>query len=217
MRWVSDRSVLAGGLAAAFALVAHASRADGTSEPSYGRVEGDLELAGALGAVVAQGGVRPEAELRVRYLESAGVFATYEDGPLVGSSAEPQRMLAAGAEVRPFFLYRWLRGHETRRATFDLVVDSIGIELGATWAQPAGQSFASLPGVELGLGVELPLLASATGPWIGLHGGLRWSDAALATGSVSSADDRAAYLAITVAWHQIVATHLVDVGDEAPE
>ena len=62
----------------------------------------------------------------------------------------------------------------------------------------------------------LPLLGEASGPWVGLHGGVRWSEAALATGNAATADDREGFLSITLAWHQVVVAHVVDVGDEAP-
>src|SRR5581483_9916003 len=100
---------------------------------------------------------------RLRYLETAGLFASYEDGPLLGSHAEPRRVFASGLEVRPLFLYRWLKGHETSRAALDLFLDSIGIELGAAFQQPAGTSFESRPGLQLGLMLELPLFARASG------------------------------------------------------
>jgi len=216
MRWVSEPHVVSFALAGSLSLAAGLARADGAVDPSYGRVQGDLTLVAGLGATVAEGGTRAEGELRVRYLDSVGVFGAYEDGPLVGASPDPRRALVGGLEVRPLFLFRWLRGHESHLAWADLVVDSLGLELGAVAAQPAGQAFASQGGVQAGVGVELPLLSNATGPWIGLHGGVRWSDAALATGNVSGPDDRQAYLAITVAWHQVVVAHLVDVGDEAP-
>jgi hypothetical protein len=192
------------------------ARAQGVAEPTYGRMEGDLTLVAAAGGVVAARGARVEGELRVRYLESAGLFATYEDGALVGSAAEPTRVLAAGLELRPLFFYRWLRGKETRRATFDLVLDSLGLELGAAFAQPAGEGFASSAGVQVGLGVELPLTGQASGPWIGVHGGVRWSDAALASGEAPTADERSGFLSITLAWHQVVLAHVVDPGDRPP-
>jgi hypothetical protein len=180
----------------------------------YGRIEGDLGVVVGAGAVVAPRGPRIEAEVRLRYLDSVGVFASYEDAALVGSDGEPRRVAAAGFEIRPLFLLRWLRGMESHRARVELALDSIGIELGALLMQPAGGDFASRAGLELAFGFELPIFATATGPWIGVHGGLRWSNEALANGADASADDRSAFLALTVAWHQLVLAHLVDVGDE---
>jgi hypothetical protein len=185
--------------------------------PTYGRIDGDMAFVVGAGAVVAPRGVRPEAELRVRYLDSAGVFLSYEDAPLVGSPAEPRRCIAVGLELRPLFLLRWLRGLETEQARFDLWLDSIGLELGALWLQPAGEGFGARAGVQLGLGTEVPITGAATGLWVGVRGGIRWSDDALAFGSVRNADDRSAYAALTLAWHQLASAHVVDIGDEAPE
>jgi hypothetical protein len=182
-----------------------------------------VTLAVGAGGVVASGGARPEGELRVRYLETVGVFGTYEDGAFVGSSATPERVVTAGLELRPLFLYRWLEGHETRRARLDLAIDSLGLELALTWAQPQGGEFAVHPGLEAGLGFEFPLFLDATGLWLAFHGGLRWSDETLGSGVVATANEaneaneREAYLAITLAWHQVISAHIVDVGDRAPE
>jgi hypothetical protein len=199
---------------AACGLFASTARADGTVDPSFGRVDGDLTLAAGVGGVVASRGPRLDGELRVRYLETAGVFATYEDGALVGSPADPGRVVTGGFELRPFFFYRWLRGYETRRARWDLTIDSIGLELGLTWPQPKDGAFELHPGLEAGLGVEVPLMLDATGLWLAFHGGLRWSDATLGSGVVATATEREAYLAITLAWHQLIIAHIVDVGDE---
>jgi hypothetical protein len=216
MRWASERRARAGLAAAALLVLPSRAGADGPAEGTYGRIAGDMTLVGALGGVVAARGPRAEAELRLRYLESVGAFVSYEDGAVLGSSAEPERVLTAGAEVRPLFLFRWLRGKEGASAWRDMTIDSLGLELGATFAQPAGTGFASVGGLQIGLGVEVPLLPRSTGPWIGLHGGLRWVDSALESGVIRSVDDRAAFLAITVAWHQEIVAHLVDLGDRAP-
>src|SRR5581483_2354266 len=69
-----------------------------STDTSYGRVQGDLTVVVGAGATVADGGPRGEAELRLRYLETAGLFASYEDGPLLGSHAEPRRVFASGLE-----------------------------------------------------------------------------------------------------------------------
>jgi hypothetical protein len=212
----SDAFALGAGLAVAIGAWSPLARADGAAEATYGRVAGDVTLVGAVGGAIASGGPRLEGELRIRYLESAGLFATYEDGSLAGASADPQRVLAGGLELRPVFLARWLKGHETERPLLDLTVDSIGLELGATVLQPARASFGARSGLEVGLGVEVPLGTEADGLWIGLHGGVRWSDAALASGRVNGASDREGYLALSIAWHKVVETHIVDVSDRLP-
>ena len=216
MRSGSDRAAFAG-VAAALMVSAGSAGADGASvDPSYGRVQGDIAVVVGAGAVVAPRGPRAEAELRVRYLESAGIFATLEDAELVGSPSEPRGALVTGLELRPLFLFRWLKGHEVQRARFDLALDSIGLDLGAVFAQPAGTGFASRTGFELGLGLELPILEQASGPWIGVRGGLRWSDGAIGHAAAAGADAFQAVLAVTLAWHQILSVHVVDVGDRPP-
>ncbi len=204
-------------LGCAATLAVPTARADpAVVDASYGRVQGDLTLVGGLGATLGEGGARAEAELRVRYLESVGLFGAYEDGPLVAASPDPRRALVGGLEVRPLFLYRWLQGLESRRAWLDLAIDSLGLDLGAVAAQPAGQGFASQAGVQAGVGLELPLLADASGPFLRVSAGLRWSDGALATGVSHGAGDRQAFVTLSLAWHQVIVAHVVDVGDEAP-
>ena len=55
----------------------------------------------------------------------------------------------------------------------------------------------------------------ASGPWVGVHGGVRWSQEALG-GVVSGPDDRAMFLSITVSWHQIVGDRNVDLSTSPP-
>jgi hypothetical protein len=202
-------------LTAAGVLFSGDTRAE-SSDTTYGRVEGDLTLAMGLGGTVTARGVRAAGELRLRYMESAGVFASYEDAALFGAAADSRRLLCAGVEVRPLFLYRWLKAHETQWPRLDLLIDSVGLELGAVFAEPAGAAFASQSGLEVALGVEMPIFDRAAGPWVAFHGGLRWSDEELASGVVRDANDRSAFLLVTLAWHLVEATHLVDLGDEIP-
>jgi hypothetical protein len=186
------------------------------SDASHGRIDGDMSVVVGLGATVAPRGARAATDLRFRYLDTAGVFATYEDAPIFGSPSDPKRVIAFGIELRPLFLARWLTNHETGSPRVDLALDSIGLELGPYFSQPVGASFGAKPGLQVGLGVELPVLPHATGPWIGLHGGIRWSDAALSGEVLDGPADRAAFLSITVAWHQFFGAHVVDVGDKTP-
>jgi len=199
----------------AFALSAADIRAE-SPDTTYGRVEGDLTLAVGLGGALTPRGVRGAGELRLRYMDSAGIYASYEDSSVFRAATESRDVVCAGIEVRPLFFYRWLRGRETQWPRLDLLIDSIGLELGAVFAQPAGTAFGSQPGLEAALGVEMPILDRAMGPWVALHGGLRWSDAELASRIVRDANDRSAFLLVTLAWHLIEASHMVDLGDESP-
>jgi hypothetical protein len=227
MRWGSEhacmvRAVAAAGMAVitvASAAPAYAqkriddSAARANTDTSYGRIEGDLALVLGAGATVAPRGPRATLDFRARYLDTAGLFFSYEDAPLVSSGAEPRRIMATGLELRPLFIARWATGRHSAQGRLDLLIDSFGLELGLLFAQPSGSAFASRPGLQAGLGVELPVFARATGIWIGIHGGLRWSDLALGGADTASANDRAAYLSLTLAWHQLIYTGAVDVGD----
>jgi len=197
--------------------VSSGARGDPSADPSLGRVEGDVGVVAGLGGAFGPNSPRALAEVRVRYLESAGLFATYEDGSILGETPQGSRAFATGLELRPLFLYRWLDGHETRRARLDLLLDSFGLELGAWFPQAPGAGFVAHPGLEVGIGVDVPMGTSATGLWFGVHGGVRWGDRSLGAGVANTQDDRALYLAVIVAWHQIMAAHLVDAGDRAPE
>jgi hypothetical protein len=210
----TSRVTFAGVAGALVACVGNARAQGAEVDPSYGRIEGDITFVVGVGGVVAPRGPRAEAELRLRYLESAGLFATIEDTRVLNSASEPRGVFVAGLELRPLFLFRWLKGHEMRRARLDLALDSIGLSLGAMFEQLAGAAFETRRGFELGLGFELPILDRASGPWIGVRGALRWSDVALGSG-IMGPDDRQAVLAVTVAWHQIVLAHVIDVADRA--
>jgi hypothetical protein len=209
-------------------VLARAARAEGSAsgaggagggngtDATYGRIEGDASIVAGAGVALGPRDPRAAVDVRLRYLDTVGVFVTYEDGRLFGSGADPSRVLAGGLELRPLFLGRWLKGMELGHARADLLVDSFGLELGGFLAQPAGGSFGQRPGLQVGLGMELPVSGSASGLWIGLHGGLRWSDAALSGDALRGPSDRAAFLAITVTWHQFFGAHVVDLRDTAP-
>lgn len=189
--------------------------ADGSErvDASHGRLVGDVGIAGAVGMTVGARGPRASADLRLRYLSSAGIFAMYEDGGILASAAEPRRNLAFGIEVRPLFLARWATGRELGRAYLDLLIDSLAIEIGPVFAQPEGARFGARPGLQMGLGFELPFSTVASGPFLALHGGGRWSDAALAGGPLDGPSDRALFLMIAVGWQQLFGADLVEAAD----
>lgn len=211
--------------AVSVALTANAARGEprgvepapkANTDTSYGRLDGDLAVVLGAGLSIGPRAPRAALDLRLRYLDTVGIFVQYEDAPLVGAISDPRRVFATGVELRPLFIGRWLTGRESSNGRIDLAVDSIGLELGASFSQPTGASFPARPGVQAGLGIELPVLASATGPWIGLHGGVRWSDAAMSGEPLAGPSDRALFLNITLAWHQLFLAHAVDAGDRAP-
>ena len=189
-----------------------ADRKDG----AHGRVDGDLAVEGGIGASFGPRDPRAAADLRFRYLSMAGIFVTYEDGPIFSARSEPKRALATGLELRPLFLAKWFTGRYSGNPYLDLAIDSIGLELGAVFMQPNGARFGAKPGLQAGLAFELPVFPSATGPFIAVHAGARWSDAALSGGPLAGPADRALYFNVFFAWQQIFRAHVVDMGDRAP-
>jgi hypothetical protein len=183
-----------------------------TTDATFGRLEGDLSLVLGAGATLGPRGARATADFRLRLLDSAGWFAGYEDS--AGTSADPIRVLYTGMELRPLFLGRWLTGLEFGQRFADLCVDSLGLEIGAFAAQPAEGGLGDRAGLQVGLGLEVPLAARAVGPWLAFHAGARLTEPALARGETSSVE-RALYLSITLAWHALFTTRIVDAGDAA--
>lgn len=206
---------LALGLLAPLGFAAKAHAADGI-DASHGRIDGDLSASAAVGATFGPDGPRAAADLRLRYLWTAGAFVTYEDGPLFGGHTDPRRAFAAGIELRPLFLARWLQGLESGNSYLDLTVDSFSLELGAVFVEPPGAKFGSKPGLQAGLGLQIPIFRDATGPIIGIHGGARWSDAALSGHVIDGPSDRALFLLVTLGWQQVFGGNVVDLGDRAP-
>ncbi len=175
------------------------ARAEG--DTTYGRIEGALEVAPAIGATLASYGARPALELRARYLSMAGAFVTYEEG--FGQGRDPRRLVSTGVELRPLFFARWLKDKELGRATIDLFIDSFALELGAFFAHPAPGHFGERMGLQASLGLELPLFGRAEGLFLTAHGGGRFSDALAAADGPTSAT-RAGFVTFGLAWHELV-------------
>ncbi len=143
-------------LALALALLVIAAPASAQNgDGVYGRLDGDLTLsAGVMGGAVSNDRVHPtwtgsvSLELRARILDSGGLFAIGEWRPEGDSRA------IVGVDLRPFFLPRFLLGLETGSQWFDLLFDSIGLDLGAAigpFDHDAGVALA------IGFGVDVPL------------------------------------------------------------
>jgi hypothetical protein len=195
--------------ALAWSSAAHAAAGDGV----YGRTEGDASLVvGVEGGTVA-GRKSIGGDLRLRYLETAGVVFGYEELDALKkaeNAGEYQRAVRAGIELRPFFPARFLKNHELGTDFVDLFVDSIGLDIGAIWSKREASSV-QRPGLYVGLGVEVPLAVRATGPWIRIASQFRWS-----AGKLEGADDpygRVFVVTVGLAWHQLFGAHLVDRRD----
>lgn len=148
-------------------LAATAARADLPADGLYGRFDGDLTLSIGAGAGLdaSDGQAAFVGELRARYLDSAGLVLALEQGA-------PARLVAA-ADVRPLFPTRFLLNAWAGDAWTDLLLDSIGFELGA--AIEALHSDGRGLALVVGAGLDVPLLlpgALADGLFLRLGG--RW-------------------------------------------
>jgi hypothetical protein len=202
-------TALAAGIAAALAAgTAHAGGSDGI----YGRFDGDLELRVHAGAAFALGGPSLAAQLSALYLSTVGIYAHYTDA--LGSDApRVARSVSTGVHLAPLFLARGGLNAERGPAFVDLLVDSLAFELGAFWSALPRAPWDEHPGLEAALSVDVPLFPRATGPFIGVRGALRWRPVDFAPSAPTDALDRGAVLSLTLGWHQVVLTHLVDPGD----
>jgi hypothetical protein len=178
----------------------------------YGRFDGDLDLRAHAGVALAGGGPAMAAQLSLVYLATAGVYAHYTDA--LGSGAPfVARSLAAGLHISPLFLARYASGRERGPAFVDLAIDSLAFEMGAFWAAPNRSEWDEHPGLEVALDAGLPLFAHATGLFLGVRGALRWRPSDFIAGAPGGLADRGAVLSLTLGWHQVLRTHLVDAGD----
>lgn len=144
----------------------------------YGRFDGDVALSVGAGTEIALDPSHPRwlGSLALRYYSLVGVYATYRES--FDDDDLFRRGLSAGLLVEPLFLLRWTRAESGASAFWDLVIDSLGVSAGAALLQPRGEDFFDPRGrgVELGLGLGVPLLGWAEGAWLRTRGLVRWSD-----------------------------------------
>lgn len=191
-----------------------AARADAAEvDGSYGRVEGDLLFVGDVGAALAQGGVGLETHVSLLYLSTAGGYFRYVEA--FGNEDAPYaRLFAVGFDLRPLFLGRYALDLERGPAHLDLFLDSLSLVIGPTWAaSPITAEFEAAPGIELGLGIEVPLLPSASGPYLGVLGLARWGPHDIDGTANADFLERGSSLVFTFSWHQVFDANLVDLRD----
>jgi hypothetical protein len=164
------------------------------TDGAYGRFDGAFDL-GVEAGVEQQDGPSAAARVSLHYLFMAGVYASYADA-LGSSGLESTRTGSLGVDVRPGFIPRWAEGLQEGPEALDLALDSISLSMGTYLRQPDGHSFGDRKGFELALGFGVPLAGTATGPWIGARGILRWDDPT----DRASETARAAGL-MTLGWH----------------
>lgn len=174
------------------------------------------------------------ARVTVLYMSTVGVFGQYNESFSIASQPVA-RSVVGGFELRPLFVGRWSQNMEHGPPHLDLWLDSFSLTLGLynLWRQPR---FCTPPrgchdvGMELSLGMELPLLPQANTPFIALRGALRWSleDLGGPHGAPDGAPDGAPHggphgapppmglITLTLGYHHLFETHLVDAADSIP-
>lgn len=201
-----------GAVAAASALLCVAPEAAAKdADGAYGRLDGDVGLELSAGGSMSGGGASLNAELAAMYLSTTGGYLRYIDA-LGASGRADARSISAGVWMRPVFLARFASDLEHGPAYADLFLDSIGLGIGAFWAQPYGAAFQPAPGLELSVGADLPLLARATGPFIGVRGALRFRHTDL-LGPGGDLLDGGSYLGLVLGFRYLTGNAIVDVGD----
>ncbi len=209
--------------AAVVTLLSSTALAADEGDGSYGRLDGDLTFVGGLGAgVVAPtdtntgGRALASGDLRLRYLDAAGVSFTYEEADAFGRTSHGgtlRRAFLAGIELRPLFPIRFLKAKQTGKSFFDLTLDSLSLDVG-TWLPVREATAVRRFGMYVGLAFELPLFARASGLWLRLSSQLRWAPPRI-EGDVDDTG-RAVVFGVGVAWHEVFGPHVVQRGDEPP-
>ncbi|MGE0784596.1 MAG: hypothetical protein AB7S26_02835 [Sandaracinaceae bacterium] len=136
------------------------ARADG--DGVYGRFDGDLVFDAALGAGVGltdassamsssstQVDFAPTLELRLRYLDTAGIMSALEVRP------DGLSRVVLGIDLRPLFLARFFLGAMFFDRYWDIWLDSIGLDLGVALTPLDERVGAALA---VGFGFDVPLV-----------------------------------------------------------
>jgi hypothetical protein len=141
-------------LLAALALALPAGAQEGVyQDGAYGRLDGDLMLGvGAGGGVALDGGAPVGAatvEVRARYLDVAGLVLGFEGRP------EERSQVLIAADLRPLFLARFFLGLAFRERYWDVLLDSLGVDLGVALTPLDRRLGVALA---VGVGVDVPLV-----------------------------------------------------------
>ncbi len=119
---------------------------------AYGRFDGSFHADLAVGAGLSE---HEQASLvwhgRLRYVDAAGLVVRGDHA--LAESAVPLRLFA-GLELRPLFPARFLMNSEFYVEWLDLLVDSVGVELGASFIGPVDVP----PRLTMALGFDLPIV-----------------------------------------------------------
>lgn len=140
----------------------------------YGRFDGRFDLGFSLGPEIGKGGLSGNARVSLHYFSMAGVYSEYVDA--FGADRPTLRLFAAGVDLRPAFIPRWSKSYQLGPSILDQAIDSISVGLGGYFRAPQGSNFGDARGLELSVGLGVPLTKRAAGPWVRTRGLLRWDE-----------------------------------------
>lgn len=152
-----------------------ADAGSGTGDGVYGRFDGLFDVGLNLGAAFDSSAPSGAVLASVHYMYMAGVYVGYADA-FGANEASRQRTVSLGVDMRPAFIPRWSNNLQIGTSLTDLIIDSISFGVGAYFAQPQSASLGDRKGLELSLGVGIPLMGRVDGAWLGARGYLRWDD-----------------------------------------
>jgi hypothetical protein len=165
------------------------------SDGVYGRLGGNTDASLKLGGLISHSRLSASVGASAHYYSLLGITGDYSES--LTEDALQRRSFSVGSELRPLFLPRWLLGKQRGPAWLDLTLDSICLGLGAYFSEVAAPG-ADTRGVWMSLGMGLPVIGRASGPWLELRALRRWPDAGAERAEAHNA------LLLYLSWHQLV-------------
>jgi hypothetical protein len=165
------------------------------SDGVYGRLGGNTDASLKLGGLISHSRLSASVGASAHYYSLLGITGDYSES--LTEDALQRRSFSVGSELRPLFLPRWLLGKQRGPAWLDLTLDSICLGLGAYFSEVAAPG-ADTRGVWMSLGMGVPVIGRASGPWLELRALRRWPDAGAERAEAHNA------LLLYLSWHQLV-------------
>ena len=165
------------------------------SDGVYGRLRGDTDASLKLGGLISQSRFSGSIGASAHYYSLLGITGDYSQS--FDSDPIQLRSFSVGTELRPLFLPRWLGGHERGPAWLDLTLDSVSVGFGAYFSR-ASAPIGANRGVWMSLGLGVPVLGRASGPWLEVRELRRWPD------REENSPDAHNALLVYLSWHELV-------------
>ncbi|MEO8183886.1 MAG: hypothetical protein ABI895_34105 [Deltaproteobacteria bacterium] len=165
------------------------------SDGVYGRLRGDTDASLKLGGLISHSQISASVGASAHYYSLLGITGDYSES--LDADAVQLRSFSLGIELRPLFLPRWLLGKEHGPAWLDLTLDSMCVGFGAYFSRAAAP-FEHSRGVWMSLGVGIPVLGRANGPWLEVRQLRRWPDREMNSPEAHNA------LLLYLSWHELV-------------